>query len=185
MSIKLKTGNYIRLSEVPDEDTYQKVKQKFVEAGCGWGDLEESLRGALGGGVKYAGYCKHDGYYLTWNFDNNIYNEVGGFADESYYVPVSTLLQPSSPEEKISKLLTEDVTFSHDFLVDLLKVYIYKGYLNDVSLVMPNELGDFHIDLVTDLQLNTATIYVNCESDYEELVEEYSITIPLPELMEE
>ncbi len=181
MSIKLKVGNYIRLSEVPDEATYQKVKQKFIEAGCDWGELQFDFDFDY----VYLGWCIEEGVCHCYSTVDIWVNNNLDATDESYYIPVTTLLQPSSPEEKISKLLTEDVTFSHDFLVDLLKVYVYKGYLNDVSLVMPNGLGDFHIDLVTNLQLNTATIYVSRESDYEELVEDYSITIPLPRIEED
>jgi hypothetical protein len=105
--------------------------------------------------------------------------------DESYYVSVRDLLAPSSPEDKIAKILSEEAILSQDFIVDLLQVYLYKGFLNDVSLVIPNVYGDFYIDLVVDLNNNLAKIRVTRESNYEELTEDYSITIPLPDLTEE
>ena len=185
MSIKLKVGNYIHLSEIPDEETYQKVKQKFIEAGCFVMRARDPLNLYGLDDVDYIGWCYEDGFYPTNDLDHIMTEDPILDVDESYYVSVRDLLAPSSPEDKIAKILSEEAILSQDFIVDLLQVYLYKGFLNDVSLVIPNVYGDFYIDLVVDLNNNLAKIRVTRESNYEELTEDYSITIPLPDLTEE
>lgn len=158
--MKLKKGDYIDLSEVDSQETFDKIMKKFKESGCTEGEWH-IVDGETTTSWKdwyYVGWCTYDdGVYFSYHLVS-YHNKIS----------VDELLN-TAPEE-------EDLQFSHEYYVEFLKTYIKEGYLNDIH----STINNVKVDLVFDLVNRTATITVNRESSYEFLVEDYSVTIPLP-----
>ena len=156
--MKLKRGDYIKLSEVDSQETFDKIMEKFKEAGCTEGEwsIAEDKDITSWKDFTYVGWCSCEGLYFSCN--------TGGYSNQ---ILVADLLHIEDGE---------DLQFSHEYYVEFLKAYIKEGYLNDIH----STINNVKVDLVFDLDNRTATITVNRESSYEFLVEDYSVTLPLP-----